>query len=201
VPRLASDTATGGLHLSLIHLGDLPGWLGAIGTVAAVSLALYQVSRERAARQADARAAAAEDRRNQARQVNAWYISSPEPRFSTPVMIANLSDAPVFQAVVWFVLAQGTGPRTGEDYKNFDLDVIFQRVQVFLNAPPGSWVVGFPDGWQGMHAQPGAEIAFTDAGGHHWIRRAWGELIEIDTPPIDYYGLPRPVSYSALHAL
>ncbi|HEX8093621.1 hypothetical protein [Jatrophihabitans sp.] len=101
----------GGVNFHAIHLGDLPGWLGAVGTVAAVSLALYQVSKERSAREADKREAATANRRRQARRVSAWYAGDAMGGDSDTLMyVVNGSDQPVYEAVAWLIIAQGAGP-------------------------------------------------------------------------------------------
>jgi hypothetical protein len=55
--------------------------------------------------------------------------------------------------------------------------------------PPGRhrvWVGGI--GWgRGMGGRPGAEVAFTDRAGRHWIRRATGRLEEIPKEPFEYF--------------
>jgi hypothetical protein len=40
------------------------------------------------------------------------------------------------------------------------------------------------------------EIAFTDARGRSWIRRATGRLESIDKDPVDYYDLPQPFNWN-----
>ena len=45
-----------------------------------------------------------------------------------------------------------------------------------------------------MMRQPGAELAFTDRRGSHWVRLATGDLCELASNPIDYFEIPRPVS-------
>jgi hypothetical protein len=43
-----------------------------------------------------------------------------------------------------------------------------------------------------MHVQPGIELAFTDASGTHWIRRANGALEETPEEAVAHYNLPTP---------
>ena len=47
-----------------------------------------------------------------------------------------------------------------------------------------------------MHFHPGLEMGFTDRGGRHWIRDGDGSLTEVDVKPINYYKVPRPISWS-----
>lgn len=188
------------VNLHLIHLGDLPGWLGAIGNVAAVSLALWQVGKERRAREADKREAATAERRRQAQRLSAWYAGDTAgPNAETLMLIANRSDEPVHEAVAWLIIVQGAGPKNGEDYAQLRGDSSrFDDYRVFLNIPPGKWIVTFPTSWRGMHRQPGVEVAFTDSNGVHWIRRASGKLEEIPKPPLEHYAIGRPPSYLLL---
>lgn len=190
----------GGVDLHAIHLGDLPGWLGAVGTVAAVSLALYQVSKERSAREADKRETAAADRRRQARQISAWYAGDAMGSNGDTLMyIVNSSDQPVYEAVAWLVIAQGAGPKQGEDYAEGTGDKDHHHYRrTFLNIPPGRWSITFPTSWPGMFRQPGIEIAFTDSAGSHWIRRANGGLEQITKSPFNHYNIVQPVAHWAL---
>ena len=64
--------------------------------------------------------------------------------------------------------------------------------------PPGRHYV--PD-LQVQLDYPGIEIAFTDAAGHHWVRRVTGELIESEINALDRYGIPTPVEYTELTTL
>ena len=195
--------SSGVVDLHAIHFGDLPGWLGAVGTVAAVSLALYQVNKERSAREADKREAAAADRRRQARQISAWYAGDAMgSNGDTSMYMVNSSDQPVYEAVAWLTIAQGAGPKQGEEYVEWSgsLGVDYYR-RIFLNIPPGNWSIAFPTSWGGMYRQPGIEIAFTDSGGYHWIRRANGGLEEISKAPLDYYNIVQPVNYATLSSI
>jgi hypothetical protein len=43
-----------------------------------------------------------------------------------------------------------------------------------------------------MAGRAGAEVAFTDRGGAHWVRRGWGDLEELGRPPFETFGLAGP---------
>ncbi|WP_157371018.1 hypothetical protein [Arthrobacter sp. Leaf141] len=45
-----------------------------------------------------------------------------------------------------------------------------------------------------MHARAGAEIAFKDAVGTFWVRRADGSLEELPGHPFDHLEVPRPIN-------
>jgi hypothetical protein len=55
--------------------------------------------------------------------------------------------------------------------------------------PPGKhvvWVEGI--GWSGhLSGRSGAEIAFTDRAGIHWVRRASGQLEELPESPYKFF--------------
>lgn len=72
------------------------------------------------------------------------------------------------------------------------------RGQAFLSiVPPGRWLVHLnASGWAGMSRMPGAEIAFTDHRGNHWVRRALGSLEELDSDSVSYFKIDRPVGWS-----
>lgn len=106
--------------------------------------------------------------------------------------LSNHSDEPVYDAVVVLVLIQGAGARTGEEIAKSD-HLIHAYVRRLAVVPPGLWQVEVEAGWGGMYRAPGAEVAFTDRAGVHWVRRATGSLQEIDTPADDHYHLPRPM--------
>lgn len=55
-------------------------------------------------------------------------------------------------------------------------------------------------GIEPINGVEGIEIAFTDAAGKHWVRRADGTLSPLSRSPIDHYGVRRPVHYSQAEA-
>lgn len=75
----------------------------------------------------------------------------------------------------------------GKDPYQFDLGQL----------PRGHSEVEVSGGWAGMSAQPGVELAFTDANGRNWIRYASERLIQIHLPADDYYRLDEPVNWEA----
>ena len=46
-----------------------------------------------------------------------------------------------------------------------------------------------------MHRRPGAEIAFTDAVGRHWVRRADGNIAELHDDPVTHFRIPLPAPW------
>jgi hypothetical protein len=177
------------------NLGDLASWLVAIGTVGTLIAALWQIGNERKSRREDERKASDAARRDQAQRVSAWYSGETEDHANSTLAILNASDEPVYQVIVTFVLIQGAGPHSGEDYS--DLEMAAGRRSMFGTIPPGRWTTNVSTGWQGMYRRPGAELAFTDRAGVYWVRRADGALEELSEDPIDHFSIGRPVGWEA----
>jgi hypothetical protein len=167
-----------------IAYGDLATWFGSVGVVGALLAALYQINTERKRRHSDEQAERLRQRRQQAERVSGWPGRESLP--TTPLILLNRSDEPVYEVVANLVMVQGAGPRRGEDNPAGR----FRKVMGIL--PPGTWRVDVAGGWAGMSKRPGVEVAFTDRSGIHWIRRADGALEEIRKPAIDHYSLGRP---------
>lgn len=172
--------------------------LAAVATVAAFGLAFYQIITELRARRED-------ERMRQARRISSWvggmlradrhddaqsFAEGAEPTAAT---LLNASDEPVYRLVAWLVLVQGAGPRTGEEAVQSDM-----RPAALSILPPGRYVIALPGGWGGMSARAGIEIAFTDAAGRHWIRRALGQLQAVPADAVAHYGLEQPVNWGYL---
>jgi hypothetical protein len=183
----ASAAVSIGRHqVSWAHVqwGDVATWAQSVGVAGALFAALYQIHTERMRRHADEEAERLRQRRQQAERVSGWPGQGAWP--TTPLILLNLSDEPVYEVVASLVMIQGGGPRRGED----GVQPEFRRVIGIL--PPGRFRVEVAGGWPGMSRRPGVEVAFTDRSGVHWIRRATGTLDEITAPAIDHYGLGRP---------
>lgn len=162
--------------------GDAPTWIAALGTVAAVSLALAEAGSERRRR-------IHHEARAQAEAVSAWFDYA-----NSDLVVSNESTQPVYEVVLSMVLVQGAGPHRGEDLHEGVSDY---RV-VFSVVPPGRWRVAAPVGWGGMSAHPGAEVAFTDHRATHWIRRTSGGLETIGRTPVDHFDIGRPLGFAPL---
>jgi hypothetical protein len=170
--------------------------------IAGVLIAYLTLSNQTATEsQAQAQRQSAE-RRDQAEQVSAAPIAGregvpishePDGREVTRVGLYNRSNVPVYNAVVTLVLVQGAGPHAAVELTDPSLRSEFQR---YLTAiPPGEFETQVSAGWGGMYRRPGIELAFTDHAGHHWIRYASGQLVEIKQEPSQYYKLEQPVSW------
>lgn len=198
------------LQLLELQVGDAGTWAGAAVTSAGVLLALAGLQREREYRHGDEAAAKEASKRSQAERVCAWYGGS-NGEGSNTLLVRNDSYLPVYNAVINLVLIQGAGPSTGEQVAELQqqLDDTAEarkgtgyvpeiwRTEVFV-VPPGTWEVGLTAHWGGMSARPGAEVAFRDAGGNFWARRANGALEELPADPFDHLNVARPIGGAAL---
>ncbi len=73
---------------------------------------------------------------------------------------------------------------------------VWGHFAVLSTLPPGLWRVRVTAPGGGMMIRPGAELAFTDRAGVHWIRRAGGSLDEISAEGAEHYGLPGPFDFA-----
>ncbi len=159
--------------LSTLNWGDVPTWIASIGTLAAISIALWQILGDR-------RRAAEQQRRAQAELISAWYAGADHDH--SRLVIRNASDQPIYEAVVVLVINGRSGREAPPEYR-----------RILLVVPPGTYRIQAPIGWRGMGATPGAEVAFTDRTGEaYWVRRAGGSLTEIDQTAIEHYAIDRP---------
>jgi hypothetical protein len=165
-----------------VQWGDAPSWFAAVGTIAAVGVALGLAVRE-------GRRRSAQDRRRQAELITAWVriVEAPLVR----VMVANASHEVAYRLVVsiW-TLPAGAHP-VRPDY-----DPIAWRYFV-SQLPPGEKPVDVE--WPvaaGLNERPGVEIVFQDAAGRHWIRDTNGTLVEIkETDHLAKLGLSEPLPW------
>lgn len=149
-----------------VQWGDAPSWFAAIGTIAAVVLALRLAVRERRRR-------SQEERRNQADLITAW-VARDDPTYPwIGVMVANASHQVAYRLVVSAVsVVDGfrvDRPADSLSWRRF-----------VSQLPPGD--TRFDVEWdRAVHvARPGVEIAFQDAAGRHWIRDVNGNMEEVE---------------------
>lgn len=160
---------------------------GAVATAAAAMVALWLGLGDRRRRKR-------EDRQAQAVRVSAWYGSGVSDVVGNEALvILNASGLPIYNVVVALVLVQGSGSRTTKDL--LKIEGLDDQIASVHTLPPGRWRVLVGMGWAGMSRWPGAEIAFTDAAGGHWIRSADGHLRGIRADPRQFYGLGYPAIY------
>lgn len=185
-----------------IHLGDLPTWLAGGGTIGTLGAALWQIGAERR-RRLDREAQEREERHKaQARLIAA--VVGPEEYSSgvaggdrTGIDLINGSSEPVYRLVVAIVTIQGGGTaRTIEDWLEYR-DREREKGRRGVPPPPittasilpnGRYRVWISGAWgRAVGARDGAEVAFTDRGESHWVRRATGQLDPLPEDPITHY--------------
>lgn len=165
--------------------------ISATATAVAVIIALRDSRRARKVHNDDVR-------RRQAEGVSCWLEdlgSDDHVRDSSflymRAALLNRSESPVYNVVITCVGIQGNGPEPSGELAGPDYDC---RSYVSV-LPPGSWSALLPTYGRGMGIVLGSEIAFTDARGASWIRRANGRLEAIDASPINFYGISLPIPW------
>lgn len=148
----------------------------------------------------DRKREAAERRRAQARLIAAVLGPEEQPEapgspYRTAVDLTNGSPEPVYRLVVAQVAIQGAAPRTIEEWLRLRDDQPDTTARYSFPLPTttanilasGRGRVWVNTSGGGMGVRFGAEVAFTDRAGSHWIRRATGQLEELDEDPITHY--------------
>ncbi|OBK89451.1 hypothetical protein A5649_13445 [Mycolicibacter heraklionensis] len=190
---LLSIVAVTGMSAGRTQWGDVPTWLAAIGTTAAVAVALRAASKE-------ARTRKWLEHRQQADRVTAWVVNPRGPEatggaFTAPpewVALLNSSDAVVYDVVVTlrFKIRGADAPVAGHVFVRF--------------LPPGESLtrVRGPLSDAGeeiaFDVVENASIAFTDTRGTHWRRNAAGSLTELSESALVEHGARDAISFNWL---
>lgn len=169
-------------------LGQIgPDWFSAVGTVGALLVALVLLGFQLT----DRRSEASQRRRAQAELIAAaldWSDKTREPMSSQRVLLFNASGNSVYSVVVGAVHLQGAGVRTIEEAVERTAPDQPPPISTAAVLPPGKFRTTVRSVLHSMlGARPAAEIAFTDAAGRHWIRRAAGQLEELKETPLRYF--------------
>lgn len=182
-----------------INLGSIPTWVAGVGTVGTLSAALVQIRGERKRRLMQEIAATKSLKESQAQLIAAWagrpetpQIQNPDTNGKhqgrTPINLINSSNAPVYSLVASIVFIQGAAYKTTEELLTHSTNEL-RPITTIAILPPGVWRIWIPGShWSGiLGGRSGAELAFTDRAGFHWIRRAMGALEELSDPPFQYF--------------
>ena len=175
-----------------IHLGDVPSWIAAFGTLFAFIVAFKQINTERDIRKRNEIRDELANRSRQASKIAPWITS--EINNKTTVAIRNGSDEPVYKAIVSVGTFQGAGPNP----QLLNRDLNYRRFIPIV--PPGTWYVdlGFID--RGMFFHPGLEIAFSDTLGFAWVRDIFGNLSELQSNQFEYYDVHPPYGWTTVRS-
>ena len=194
--------------MSAVQWGTVSTWVAAVGTVAAVSLALWVAWGERKER-------LRRELRQQAVRISAWFVGMhkdshgedshgkdspreawlpPELRGATAdVELLNNSADPVTDVLIFLSRVSYKVQRWWDQEPEY-------RVMIGV-LPPGRWTISVPkSGGAIVDVKLGGSpamsrvmviISFTDSAGNHWARGARSELRQLHTPAIDYWKVHR----------
>jgi hypothetical protein len=195
--------------MSAVQWGTVSTWVASIGTVAAVSLALWEARGERKER-------LRRELRNQAERISAWFVGMhkdpdggdpdggdpdggdprreawlpPELRGrAADVELLNNSEDPVTDVLVFLSRVSFKVQRWWDQEPEY-------RVMIGV-LPPGRWTISVPKsggaivrvklGGSSAISRVVAIISFTDSAGNHWARGARSELRQLPAASIDYW--------------
>lgn len=158
-------------------------WWSAIGTIAAVVVALVLAGKQ-------SRDTLRRERQIQAEKITAWLDFSTQ--VSVRLRVRNASDQLIYDLVAQAVSVQGAFRTTAvldTEERNREFGALIG------NVPPGETVSEINTGGGGMHLRFAVEIAFRDAAGRFWLREGDGTIKEVKQHPLDLYNLSRPVGW------
>jgi hypothetical protein len=190
--------------MSAVQWGTVSTWVAGVGTVAAVSLALWEAAGERKGR-------LRRELRQQAARISAWFVGMhkdpdgedsheedsrreawlpPELRGrAADVEFLNNSQDPVTDVLVFLSRVSYKVQRWWDQEPEYCV-----MIGVL---PPGRWTISVPkSGGAVVDVKLGGSaavsrvmviISFTDSAGNHWARGARGELRQLPTPAIEYW--------------
>jgi hypothetical protein len=164
--------------------GDIATWFTGIITLGLFIIGFLQIRTERMSRIKNDKETLIRNKREQAEHFSAWIsIETPD---GLRIAILNNSSHPVYQVIINVAIVGQAG----------DLSDLVPDAQVCIAvAPPGQGFIVVAANYHGMHRRAGVEIAFRDAAGNNWVRKATGQLLEIDTSTIEYYDVPLPTGW------
>jgi hypothetical protein len=184
--------------MSAVQWGSVATWVAGAGTVAAVSLALWEARGERKER-------LRRELRHQAERISAWFAGmhrdphsedSGEDRLppelrgrAADVEVLNNSEDPVTDVLVFLSRISYKVQRWWDQEPEY-------RAMIGV-LPPGRWTISVPkSGGAIVNVKLGGSpamsrvmvfISFTDSAGNHWARGARSELRQLPTAAIDYW--------------
>ena len=172
-------------------VGDLATWVTGIVTIFLFFATLKQISNERNIRVKNEKELLQKEKIKQAELVSTWVAdnvinTNGEPE--TWIAISNLSLQPIYQVIVIIAPLNPKGD-----------DLMFRNASVtacISIAPPGlgySRIVFLADRLLGV------ELAFKEVKGTCWLRKANGEISELNMPTYEHYEFQLPLSWERLY--
>jgi hypothetical protein len=190
--------------MSAIQWGSVATWVAGVGTVSAVSLALWESRAERKER-------LRRELRYQAERISAWFVGmhkdphGEDPRSEDPrreawlppelrgraadVELLNNSEDQVTEVLVFLSRVSYKVQRWWDQEPEY-------RAMIGVLAP-GRWTISVPkSGGAVVNVKLGGSpamsrvmviISFTDSAGNHWARGARSELRQLPTAAIEYW--------------
>ena len=194
--------------MSAVQWGTVSTWVAGVGTVAAVSLALWEARGERKER-------LRRELRQQAERISAWFVGMhkdpdgedlegedprrdawlpPELRGrAADVELLNNSEDPVTDVLVFLSRVSYKVQRWWDQEPEY-------RVMIGV-LPPGRWAISVPKsggaivdvklGGSPAGSRVIAVISFTDSAGNHWARGARSELRQLPTAAFESWKVHR----------
>ena len=180
-----------------INWGDLATWVTGFITLGLLIVALIQIRNEREARNKREKELEIRKEREQAEHISCWmvrhgqyYVRQDDRRVEIEwVAVLNQSTQPVYQVIINIV-------RISHDDRGQLQEGTESRVRSCVSVvPPGLGYIELPSPSYGMSHRFGVEIGFKDSAGRSWVRKADGDLLEIEKPPVEYYNVILPTGW------
>jgi hypothetical protein len=188
-------------NMSAVQWGTVSTWVAGVGTVAAVSLALWEARGERKGR-------LRRELRQQAERISAWFVGMHKDSHGEDSQGEGSRSELGFPSLrgraadVEFSTIRRSGDRRPglpvaglvQVQRWWDQEPEYRVIGVL---PPGRWTISVPkSGGAVVDVKLGGSpavsrvmviISFTDSAGNHWARGARGELRQLPTPAIEYW--------------
>ena len=146
-------------------------WVGGIGTIGAVVVALWIAIRDGRLAQADRRERDLRERQEQAAKVTAWIEYADGQGY---MVVSNANAEAVNHVVVSFDLVHHLPMAGSTLHRGPDIE---DDEYLYAILPPGKWRMPIREEWQRPDMTPGVMLAFTDSRNGHWLRLTDGRLI------------------------
>jgi hypothetical protein len=149
-------------------------WVGGLGTIAAVVVALWIAIRDGRLARADRRERDLRERQEQAAKVTAWIEYAGGHGY---MVVSNANAEAINHVVVSFDLVRHL-PMTGSTlHRGPEIE---DDEYLYAVLPPGKWRMPIREEWRRPDLTPGVMLAFTDSRNGHWLRLTDGRLIPKD---------------------